>query len=159
MTATAHTLVAGAIAQAIPDPIIAPILALTSHFIMDSVPHWDFGTEWRSRSKFATGAIAITDTVVGLTLGFLIFRNSTPALPLTLSLFASILPDWLEAPWYIFFASQNRIGPKKGAKIFEKFLYSIYQVQNKLHSKAKFPLGAITTVTTVLFFFLLLKVF
>jgi len=159
MTATAHTLVAGAIAQAIPDPIIAPLLALGSHFIMDCIPHWDFGTEWRNRSKLSTGIVAIADTVVGLGLGFLIFRGSTPILPLSLSLIASILPDWLEAPWYIFYASQKRIGPKKGAKFLEKLCFSIYKTQNTLHAKAKFPLGAMTSIATVLFFFLLLKVF
>lgn len=158
MIATAHALVAGAIAQAIPDPYLAPILALSSHFIMDSVPHWDFGTEWRNRPKWVTGAVATLDTVGGLTLAFFLFRASTPLLPLTLSLLMSVLPDWLEAPWYIFFASQKRVGPKKEAGVIEKFLFSIYKIQNRLHTKASFALGATTTVLTVVFFFLLLRV-
>ncbi|KKU86222.1 MAG: hypothetical protein UY16_C0060G0002 [Candidatus Gottesmanbacteria bacterium GW2011_GWA2_47_9] len=62
MTATAHALVAGAIASKIPDPLAAAALALASHFIMDSVPHWDFGTNWRNRPKSIRGILAIAET-------------------------------------------------------------------------------------------------
>jgi hypothetical protein len=156
MTATAHALVSGAIVAAIPNPAISLPLVFASHFIMDAVPHWDFGTNWRSRSKFDTGAIAILDTVIGFTVAYFVFGGKVN-LPILLS--AAILgnlPDWLEAPYYIFFASQNKKSPTEKASIWEKITYRIYKLENVFHTKATFPFGVFTQVATVAFFLLIL---
>src|SRR5690242_12904887 len=100
MTATAHALVAGAIARHIPNPYLALPLALCSHFIMDSVPHWDFGTNWRGRSKKMTGALAIFETTLGITVTYFLFAGKVSTPLLFATIFASELPDWLEAPYY-----------------------------------------------------------
>ena len=155
--ATAHSLVAGAIAAKIGNPMLALPLSLASHFILDSIPHWDFGTNWRKRTKAVTGIFAVADTVVGFTIAFFLFHTRVSSFILIPSLILSVLPDWLEAPWYIFFADQNRIGPKPHAPVLEKISYSFYKLTNRAHSKASYPWGLITQVLTVIFFLLILK--
>lgn len=157
MTATAHALVAGAIAAKFTDPVTASVLTLTSHFIMDAVPHWDVGTNWRSRSKNATGILAIIETVVGILIAYYFFGDRVAFPLLSLSIFFSLIPDWLETPWYIFFAGQNKREPSKNAGFFEKLTYRIYKIENSFHTKAQFPFGLITQVATVVFFLVLLK--
>ncbi len=157
MTATAHALVAGAIATKFPDPTTAAALALTSHFIMDSVPHWDIGTNWRSRSKTATGTFAIIETLTGITIAYALFAGKVELFLLTITLIASLIPDWLEAPWYIWFANHKKTGPRARAGILERCCFAIYKKQNLLHAKAQFPFGLITQFATVAFFLVLLK--
>ncbi len=157
MTATAHALVAGAIVAALPNhPELALPLAFTSHFIMDAVPHWDFGTNWRMRSKFTTGSIAILDTVLGFTVTYFVFGGKVPLLILLAAMILGNLPDWFEAPYYIFFAKNKGSGPKKDAGFWERLTYGIYKTENVFHAKAQYPLGLITQVVTVGFFILLL---
>ncbi len=152
MTSTAHALVAAAIATRFPDPVVASTLAFGSHFIMDCIPHWDVGTHWRNRSKFATGTYAVGETVFGIALALYIFHNAAPLPTLISAIFFSELPDWLETPWYIFFARQNNNTPRPNAGFWEKFTYGIYKLENQFHTKALFPLGVITQVLTVIFF-------
>ncbi len=157
MTATAHALVAGAIASKFTDPVTASALALTSHFIMDAVPHWDVGTNWRSRSKHATGFFAIIETVVGIFIAYYFFSTRVAFPLLSLAIFFSLLPDWLETPWYIFFAGQKKHEPSKNASIWEKLTFRIYKTENAFHTKAQFPFGVLTQIFTVAFFLILLK--
>lgn len=157
MTATAHALVAGAIAAHFSDPVTAATIAFTSHFVMDSIPHWDFGTDWRNRPKHETGALAITETLFGIGIALIFFR-STVALPLLmLTIIASVLPDWLETPWYIFFAKADKHGPAKRAGVMERLTYGLYKIPNVFHSKTSLPFGLVTQVVTVIFFLSLLK--
>ena len=157
MTATAHALVAGAIYRAIPNPVIAIPLAIASHFIMDAVPHWDIGTSWRARSKKMTGVFAILETVLGITLAYFLFQGKGDSVPLIATIIASELPDWLEAPWYIFFAHQNKHEPGARAGLWENVTYRIYKAENTVHAKAAAPFGIITQIATVAFFLILLR--
>lgn len=152
MTSTAHALVGAVIAVHFQNLALAAPLALTSHFMMDSIPHWDFGTDWRSRPKQATAAYAIAETLFGMSLAWYLFRNSAPAVVLAVCIIVALLPDWLEAPWYIFFAHQKQHGTSKHAGIIEKISYAFYKVPNVFHTKAKLPFGIITQVVTVAFF-------
>ncbi len=156
MTATAHALVAGAIAAHFGNPVYALPIALTTHFVMDSIPHWDFGTNWRNRPKTQTGIYAIAETVFGIALAIALFHTSV-ALPLLVAtIVVSLLPDWLEAPWYIFYAKTNKHGLPVRASFLEKFSYAFYKIPNIFHTKAPFPLGIFTQVATVGFFVTLL---
>jgi hypothetical protein len=158
MTATAHALVSGAIAASIPNPQYAIPLAFTAHFIMDAVPHWDFGTNWRSRPKAITGAIAITDTVLGFTVAYFMFGGKVDLWPLAATVAAGTLPDWLEAPYYMFFAkNQSQINTlSKNAGLWEKLTFKTYKTINTFHNKTTFPFGVATQIATVLFFLILL---
>ncbi len=157
MTTTAHALVGAAIASKFPDPILAPCLAIASHFVMDTVPHWDIGTHWRKRSKTETGLLAIAETLLGITVAYFLFREKAQTWLLLATIIASVLPDWLEAPWYIFFASRRTHGPAKRAGLFERITYEVYKQENRFHTKAEFPFGVLTQIATVIFFLLLLQ--
>ncbi len=158
MTETAHALVAGAIAAKFPNPIIAVPLALTSHFIMDAVPHWDIGTNWRGRSKNMTGALAIAETIIGITVTYFFFAGKVPGLTLALTVAASLLPDWAETPWYIFFARNDKHEPAKNAGFLEKLTFATYKAENFFHRKEKsMVIGLLTQVVIVGFFLILLK--
>lgn len=157
MTATAHALVAGAIAVHVGDPVLASVLAFGSHFIMDAVPHWDIGTNWRSRSKSTTGALALIDTILGITVAYFLFAGKAPLPVLALAVFFSLLPDWLETPWYIFFAHHKKREPAKNAGFWEKLAFGIYKMENSCHAKAQFPIGALTQLVTVAFFLTILR--
>jgi len=156
MTATAHALVSGAIVASIRDPAIALPLALASHFFMDTVPHWDFGTDWRGRSKTTTGAIAIADTILGFTVAYFIFGGKVAIPTLFLAVALGNLPDWLEAPYYIFFAKHDTKELKRNSGFWEKLTYKIYRLENVFHTKAPAPFGIYTQFATVAFFLLLL---
>lgn len=157
MTATAHALVAGAIAAHFGNASYALPIALATHFVMDSIPHWDFGTNWRNRPKTQTGLYAIAETLFGMGLAIVLFHTSA-TLPLLLAtIIVSLLPDWLEAPWYIFYAKTDKHGPSTKASVLEKFSYAFYKIPNAFHSKAVLPFGMITQILTVGFFLLILK--
>ena len=156
MTSTAHALVAGAIAAKFTDPPTAISLALVSHYIMDSVPHWDFGTNWRSRAKKVTGMYALAETLFGIWLSYTLFRSSVPFVLWALTVAASLLPDWIETPWYIFFAHQKKHAPGDQASLVEKISFQSYKIQSFFHAKAQLPLGILTQVVTVGFFIVLL---
>jgi hypothetical protein len=157
MTATAHALVAGAIAAHFTNPAAAATIAIATHFVMDSIPHWDFGTEWRSRPKQQTGTFAIAETLFGISLALWLFHSSV-AFPLLLTtIVASLLPDWLEAPWYIFFARTDIHGPSKKAGMLEKISYAFYKLPNVFHTRATRTFGLLTQVVTVGFFLIILK--
>lgn len=157
MIATAHALVGAAIARAVPNPYIALPLAVCSHFIMDAVPHWDIGTDWRTRSKKITGSLAIAETVLGITVAYFLFQGKVAAPLLLSTIIASELPDWLEAPWYIFFAHRTKKGVSRKAGFWERLSYRIYHRENAIHAKADLPFGLITQIVTVAFFLLLLR--
>lgn len=157
MTATAHALVSGAIASRFTDPATASLLALTSHFVMDSIPHWDFGTNWRDRPKHKTGMFAIVETTVGVAVSYYFFGRHLPLVLWASAVFFSLIPDWLETPWYIFFAHQKKHGPSNHAGVLERVAFAFYKIPNVFHSKAQLPLGVITQVATVAFFLFLLK--
>lgn len=157
MTATAHAFVSAAIARAVPNPYLALPLAVCSHFIMDTVPHWDIGTDWRTRSKKATGIMAIAETLLGITLAYFLFRGKVETPLLVSTIIAGELPDWLEAPWYIFYAGKHKKESNGSAGFWERLSYRIYRRENIMHSKAKLPFGIVSQVVTVGFFLLLLS--
>ncbi len=157
MTATAHALVAGAILTRFPDPLTASSLAFGSHYVMDSIPHWDFGTNWRGRSKAITGCLAIADTLTAFTVAYILYAGKMGILPVTIVTIAALIPDWAETPWYIFFAHQKKHEPGPKANSWERIAYTIYKLPNMFHAKAQFPLGLFTQIATVAFFWLLLS--
>lgn len=157
MLATVHALVGASIANVVPNPAIGLSLSLTSHFIIDCIPHWDFGTHWRKRPKFITGTLSIADTVIGITLAYLLFAGKVSTGYLLLSIALSLLPDWLETPWYIFFAKAKKLRPSRNAGIWEQLAFFVYKLENRFHAKTDAPLGIFTQIVALAFFLLLLR--
>ncbi len=160
MLATVHALVGAVIASKVTDPVSGTFLIVSSHFIMDCIPHWDFGTHWRKRPKYITGIIAIADTVIGITVAYLLFRGKgANNLYLLFGIVLSVFPDWLETPWHIFFAKakEQHQELRKNANLGEQLAFGIYKLESLFHARAQFPFGFITQLVTLAFFFLLLR--
>lgn len=133
MTSIAHALIGAAIAAKIPDPIIAGTLAFATHFICDAIPHWDLGTNWRLRPKFVTGSLAILETLIALFIPYLLLVRFVPnSTTLTVAIIASLVPDWLEAPYYILMPNSP------------KFFYYMYKMQSVIHERMQAPWGVVT---------------
>lgn len=138
MTSISHALIAASIAAKIPDPFLASTIAIITHFFADAIPHWDLGTNWRLRPKVITGLMAIAETLVAFFGTILIFSRFVPRTDtLIAAIFFSLLPDWLEAPYYMFLPSSPRI------------LYYPYKIQSIIHRRAQLPEGVINQFVVV----------
>jgi hypothetical protein len=145
MTITAHALVGGAIAAAIPNPMLGFSLALLSHPLLDIIPHWDEGWNWRKKGKIRLFAECFIDLSIGVLLTYLFF-GSVPVWYLLLAIFGSILPDLLEAP-YLFLGWR-----------FRPFCW-FYKMQSNIQGKVRLPWGILTQVATVALVIFILNTF
>ena len=59
---------------------------------------------------------AVADTVAAFTVAYILFAEKVGVIPIIVVTAASLLPDWLETPWYIFFAHQKKQEPAKEEK-------------------------------------------
>lgn len=141
MTATTHALVGAAIVSKFPNPL-GLILAFLSHFLLDSIPHWDTYTNGRNHSRIAIFIATIFDVFLALGLVWYFFGRVIPKTLLFLSVIVSQLPDWLSAP-YLFFDIN-----------FYLFCFA-YKFQAKLHHKLPFPIGLLPQIIVIFFVFLL----
>lgn len=136
MTATAHALVGGAIATAIPNPVIGLPLAALSHPLLDMIPHWDFGWGWRNKNKFVLTLQATFDLIIGVALAYYFFGKYTDLSYFFAAIFLSEVWDFMMFPYIAF-----------GWK-FPPFSY-FYRVQHEIQGKAKLPWGILTQAGTV----------
>ena len=136
MTATAHALIGASIASRIVNPAVGIPLAIISHFAADLVPHWDAGTNHRQKSPTRLKLEAAADVLVGFALVFLIFRTTVEPIYLFSMVIAAQLPDWLEAPSWMF-----------GFKV-PPFSWLDY-LGHKLQSRMQLPWGLVTQVVIV----------
>lgn len=142
MTATAHALIGASIATKIANPYVGIPLAILSHFIADLVPHWDAGTNHRDKSLSRLKIEAAFDVLLGFALAFLLFRNSVEPIYLFTMIIAAQLPDWLEAPSWMF-----------GFKV-PPFSWLDW-LGHKLQSRLQLPWGLVTQVVVVGLFLLI----
>ncbi len=145
MTATAHALMGGAIAAAVPDPTLGITLSALSHPIADMIPHWDFGVGWKKKNKTLLFLQSSGDLIFGVVLTFLLFGNTTNHLYLFLSIFMSESWDLLQMPYLLF----NWKFPP-----FSTF----YHFGHRTNGKAKMPWGIVTQVASVLGLVLALRI-
>ncbi|MCL5675713.1 MAG: hypothetical protein M1120_01145 [Patescibacteria group bacterium] len=140
MTSTTHSLVAVAIAAEIQQPLFAIPLAFASNFILDMVPHWDFGFGWRQKSKtklFLEGTLDVVVSYILVTLIYFRFLSYLNPFFVFACVFASQLPDWLEIP-YLLLNWKN-----------EPFHF-FYKIQHFIHRKLDLPWGIVPQVAIVL---------
>ena len=136
MTATAHALIGASIASKVVNPAVGIPLAIISHFLADLVPHWDAGTNHKQKSPTRLKLEAAADVLVGFALVFLIFRTTVEPIYLFSMVIAAQLPDWLEAPSWMF-----------GFKV-PPFSWLDY-LGHKLQSRMQLPWGLVTQVVIV----------
>lgn len=135
MTETAHLILGAAIASKIPNPLLAAVLAISSHVFLDMVPHWDTGTNWRNRSMKKTIAYTALDLAAGTAISLALFGNQVPLPYMAFIMFMATLPDWLEAPYFFGF----KIPP----------FSSIYKLQHVFHKKKQLPWGLVTQIAFI----------
>lgn len=136
MTATAHALIGGAIAASFSNPAIGIPLAAISHPIADMIPHWDFGCGWKKKNKSLLFFQSAADLVIGITLTFLIFGNTTDPLYLALAIFMSESWDLLHVPYLLF-----------NWKFFP--FYTFYKFGHLTNKQTGMPWGIITQAASV----------
>lgn len=105
---TPHVVVGAAIAYNVANPALALPLALGSHFILDSISHWNPHT-YTETQKFGKPArnstiIATVDAVMALGAGFFIASQVLPQYDrfffILAACFLAVLPDISKAPFY-----------------------------------------------------------
>jgi len=138
VTATAHALIGASLAVKIANPYLGIPLAILSHFVADLIPHWDAGTNHKQKSLTKLKIEAAFDVILGFSLVFLIFRNFATANPIYLAsmVIAAQLPDWLEAPSWMF-----------GFKV-PPFSWLDW-LGHKLQSRLALPWGLVTQIVVV----------
>lgn len=110
MLETPHVALGAAIAVAIPNPLISIPLAFASHFLLDMTPHWNphLNTETKKYGRLTNQTLFIIGIDLAsavVLIAFLAHRalpDSALFLNIVLSSFASILPDVVEGPYFIF---------------------------------------------------------
>lgn len=137
MTATAHAVVGGAIAAGTGNLAVSLPLALTSHFFMDLIPHWDFGTHFKNRPRVVSTILAAADVLFGFALVYFVFGSYVNPVNLWLTVLAAQLPDWIGAP-YLFF--NLRLKP---AEVVLNF-------QRRFHGRLDLPWGIVTQLFLIL---------
>lgn len=151
MMSITHSFVGCSIAVLVPDPIISSPLILASHWLLDLIPHWDIGTNWKKRSTKKTGMLAIIDTLAGLILSLVLFQHVLSFESILLAVSLANLPDWIQSVWFIFFAG------KETQSFIRNVFYKIYIIQETyLHTTDTFPHGVYTQLFTAAFFGMLL---
>jgi hypothetical protein len=139
MTAVSHALIGAAIAARITNIPAAAVLSVVTHLACDAIPHWDLGTNWRLRPKVVTGTLAIIETAIALLGTYFLFRGQIGTQLLVTCIICSLIPDWIEAPYYM-------IHPPS------KFFYHMYKAQAWVHQRAEYTFGVVTQMVTVAVF-------
>jgi hypothetical protein len=120
MTLTTHAVVGAAAASLVPQyPLLGFALGFGSHFLIDSIPHWNEGEALLrvtkvtndgvtirniklSKDLFWDIAVVLSDSVIGFVLAVLLFSGllSVPLYIVLLGAFAGQLPDGLQFVYY-----------------------------------------------------------
>ncbi len=138
MTATAHALIGASLASKITNPVIGIPIAIASHFIADLVPHWDAGTNHRTKSTLRLKVEAVFDVLLGFALVIILFKSQTFQNPVYMfsMVISAQLPDWLAAPDYMF---NLKIPPFSWMQ----------KIGHETQTRMQLPWGLVTQVVTV----------
>ena len=150
MTLTGHAVAGAMLAAAFPDPALLLVLGVASHYAFDVLPHWDFGTHWREKSRNRLIVESFLDVFIGWGLAYVLYfyvlgGDSFPLL--VLGVLAAQLPDWLTAPYHFL---NWKFAPFSWAE----------RLADMFHNKLDAPWGVVTQVgALVLMYVVLFEVF
>ena len=103
MFVTTHALTGGLLASKVANPLFSYPLILISHFLMDRIPHWDFGTAFKRTQKARIAIFGFVDLTTALVLAWLVFQKNASFNPLLWGgVILSFLPDLIELPALLF---------------------------------------------------------
>ncbi|OGY30109.1 MAG: hypothetical protein A3F35_03305 [Candidatus Woykebacteria bacterium RIFCSPHIGHO2_12_FULL_45_10] len=108
MLSTPHLLVGAAIAKAVPNPLISLPAAFASHFILDTIPHWD-GAPKAPFGKFFY-LLAGLDYLFGISLIWWFTRDNPQQIILLFAAFSATAPDFLMGTYKNFNLPWNKWG-------------------------------------------------
>lgn len=148
MLSIAHGATGALIASKIPNPFISIPLVLLSHYVEDSIPHWDVGqglTSWKKSKKSAFIQELFFDFPLSILLVFIFFQIGRPFdwRP-WLGWFVALLPDFLEFP-YLFL--DMRFFP----------ITQLAKLHSKVHKSNKNKFWGLLPQFTIILIVLLLK--
>jgi hypothetical protein len=149
MTATGHAVIGVVIAAKFANPLLAVPLALVSHLAADAFPHWDLGTNAKSKTKMQLRFQAAADVIVGFIVCYLIIFYLFPQTNLIYAFFiiiAAQLFDWLTMPYYFF---NIKISP----------FTDVYKLQKHFDSRLDKPWGIINQVLILVLLIVVAKLF
>lgn len=144
MLETPHVLIGAAIATKVGNPFLAIPLAFASHFVLETVPHWNphLNTETKKyghptkRSTVITAIDSTTALVSGSYIAFTALPNTGLAATILACSFFAVLPDVMEGPY--FFLKMRR-------KWVEKWI----AFQKSLQSDTTWYWGLLTQLLTI----------
>jgi hypothetical protein len=96
LLSTAHVMTAAAIITVVPQPWVSLPLALASHFVLDSVPHWN----WRPGGSIGRVVSSLAETVVAAGLGWYLVVGANDQLLMLTAVVLSVMPDVVQVPYY-----------------------------------------------------------
>ena len=146
MLLTPHVFVGLVIARVIPNPLLAIVLSLLSHFLGDLVPHWDFFSRtkkeeclrgWRPIAVMADFGLGIAVGVFFVLNALWVKSNSNLALTNFLCGISAVLPDALEAPYL--YMDKTPFGLKH-----------LLALQRKMQVQAPFLVGISTQLAVII---------
>ncbi len=147
MTATGHAIIGTVIAAKLSNPALAVPIAVASHIAGDLFPHWDEGTNGKTKGKTRLIAEAALDVIISFSVSYLLiimlFPQTSILYAFIIIIFAQSL-DWLSAPWYFF-----------GIKPFKIF----YKFQKMFDNRMPAPWGIINQIAILALLVLLAKIF
>lgn len=141
MTATGHAIIGVVIAAKIGNPYLAVPLALVSHLAADAFPHWDTGTNKKSKTRERLFIDSFIDVAISLTLPLILGPYLNPSINfiyMYIIVFAAQFFDWVTAP-YVFF--KQRYAP---------FTWP-YKFQMVFDNRLDKPLGVIVQALILIF--------
>lgn len=128
MTAVNHTVMGSVVVAAVGNPIVGLPLALISHFVLDSLPHFGVHTVADPKSR-EFRAVLVTDMLLTavflLIVAFASYRVGLPVWLLVVGGFLGWLPDVM---WYKHYQNDLR-GEKKQWGPIRKFHKSIQRYE------------------------------
>ncbi len=149
MTATGHALIGTVIAAKIGNPALAIPIAIGSHFLADTLPHWDTGTNRIKKTHARFFVESLADLIIGFILSWLLITLFFPSTSLPYAFLIIImaqLPDWITAPYL--FLNWN----------FSPFS-TMYNIQKKFDKELDAPWGVINQVIVLTVIVLIAKIF
>jgi hypothetical protein len=136
MLSTPHLLVGAAIVKVVPEPTISLPLAFLSHFVFDTIPHWDGSPKAPFNKKTTAGVVL--DYALGSSLVYLATVGFDNQYLIWLGAFLATLPDFILGTY------RHYVG------FFEK--YTLIAIPNRFHMSIQrnvsFWPGLVITIAT-----------
>ncbi len=159
MILSIHALAGAALGSSIANPLESSVLALISHYFIDSLPHFDYKVENLKEGNLKSDSIhpeflkITVDLIISSAIiVFVIYKNPENILSILMGSFFGLFPDGLILAHFIFEKniSNSFIG---------KLLLSHYEFHYKTHSKTYSVNAAAAIIQLILMIFLMAVIF